>query len=218
MDYTGYMRFLFNKYGTDKSNKHWYDLIYEPCLEKKKNDPINILEVGIHRGASTGAFYEYFPKGQIYAIDLFKRVEQSSIKVLQTERAHSIKTDSTLESTADLIKKEWGEDIKFDFIIDDGAHYPKANRLTFESLFPFLKEDGSYFIEDLWPLHLMTAEELKHGWICGKAEEVYGQHYNYSMDEHNKLLDVINQFKVTHYDNRKRSRNPDSYIIKIENK
>ena len=47
-------------------------------------------------------------------------------------------------SLPNIIKNAWGKHIKFDFIIDDGAHYPEANRLTFENCYPFLKKNGTY--------------------------------------------------------------------------
>ena len=33
---------LFDKYGCDKTRKHKYDRIYEPILERYKNQEINI--------------------------------------------------------------------------------------------------------------------------------------------------------------------------------
>ena len=39
-------------------------------------------------------------------------------------------------SVGTKIRNEW-DDIKFDFIIDDGAHYPEANLKTLRTSFHF---------------------------------------------------------------------------------
>ena len=205
------LREIFNRYNTDKAEKHRYDIVYDSNFRDQRNEEVNVLEIGTFRGASTAAFREYFPKGNIYTIDIFKRVQQNEILVLQQERVYGLKADSMDSDLPNLIKKEWGDDIKFDFIIDDGAHYPLANRLTLENTFQFLKEDGSYYIEDFWPLHLMGENELKHHWLVNRPQE-------YNLNEHKKLLDVLSKYKVEHFDHRGMTRHPDSYVLKVENK
>ena len=203
------LREIFNKHNTDKAVKHRYDIVYDHNFKTKREEEINLLEIGTFRGASTAAFREYFPKGNIYTIDIFKRVKQEEILVLQQDRVYSLKGDSMDSGLPSLIKKEWGDDIKFDFIIDDGAHYPMANRLTLENTFQFLKDDGLYFIEDFWPLHLMEDNELKHHWLVSRPHE-------YNVEEHKKLLDVLSNYKVQSFDHRGLTRQPDSYVIKVE--
>ena len=70
---------LFNKYGCDKSTKHGYDTVYQKLFEPLQDKEINILEVGIFKGASTSAFYEFFPKANIYALDIFVRTKAKLI-------------------------------------------------------------------------------------------------------------------------------------------
>ena len=202
---------IFNIHGTDKAEKHRYDIVYDSCFSDKREEEVNILEIGTFRGASTAAFREYFPKGNIYTIDIFKRVPQDQILALQLNRVHSLKANSMDGALPDLIKQEWGEDIKFDFIIDDGAHYPSANRMTFNNTIQFLKEDGAYFIEDFWPLHLMSPQELRHEWLTKQPNE-------YNMKDQSELMQLLGKYKVEHFDHRGITRQPDSYVLKVEHK
>lgn len=203
------LRDLFNKYGCDKSSKHRYDTVYQKLFEPLQDKEINILEVGIFKGASTAAFYEFFPKANIYALDIFVRTKVEDIKVLQESRCHWLKADSTNPSVRSQVKTAF-PNVKFDIILDDGLHNPKANGQTFENLHPLLKEGGSYIIEDVWPLERMTTTELQHPWLK-KYKERYGQLDN------NMFLAAMDKsgLNITRHDLRATSGQPDSYIIEL---
>ena len=67
-----------------------------------------------------------------------------------------------------------------------------------------------YFIEDVWPLELMNDTELEHQWLQRHPDR-YG-----SMD--NQLfLNTLDQsgLRVLRHDNRKLTKQPDSYIIEL---
>ena len=191
---------FFNKYDCDKAKKHKYDLIYEKFFNSIRYDNINILEIGIFKGNSIQAWLDYFPNATIYGVDIFERVKPENIKILNHPRVKWAKCDSTISNV-----KEW-KDIQFDIIIDDGLHTTEANLKTFNSFKNQLR--GSYYIEDVWPLNIMSNEELNHSWIQIKKD--------YSIEKYNSLLNELNQFgKVEHFDLRKKTMQPDSYIIKI---
>jgi len=200
---------LFDKYQCDKgTEKHHYYKEYETYFKNKRNEPINILEIGTFKGASTRAFHEYFPNATIYTIDIFVRKQPEELHdILSEERVEWLKGDSMNSSLGMKMKKYWG-DVKFDFIIDDGAHYPEANRLTFQNCHPFLKEGGVYFVEDFIPLHLMSLEELKHEWIVKHAER-------YSILEHNKFMTELDKHNYKFYDRRKEIKTIDTFIVAI---
>lgn len=200
---------LFNKYDCDKHRKHRYDTIYEPLFHPLKDKPINFLEVGIYKGASTAAFHDYFPNATFYALDLFVRTKAEDLEVLQRERTHWLKVDSTNPAARTQVMKAF-PGVKFDVIIDDGLHTPKANQLTFETLYPLLNDSGIYIIEDVWPLDRMTLKELDHHWI-----KRYPDRYNQL--DNNMFLATLEKSgkKITHHDLRKISGQPDSYIIEL---
>ena len=206
----GTLREMFDKHGSDKgSKKHKYDRCYEEFFEPVRNDEVNLLEIGCFKGDSTAAFREYFPNGNIYTIDIFERHTAESIDVLKQDRVHWLKHDTMHAGLPHAIRKTWGLDIQFDFIIDDGAHWPIANRLTFENCFDFLKEGGSYFIEDVWMLggEAKSNQVVNNNWVKRRPDR-------YEVTEHFRLMDSIRERgDVDHYDFT--TGYPDGYILRI---
>jgi len=215
----GTLRDLFDLYKCDKgSSKHSYDRVYEPYMEDKKDDQINILEIGCFRAESTAAWLEYFPHATIYTIDIFERTNPNDLEVLKDERVKWMKYDSTNASLPNAIKKAWGQDIEFEFIIDDGAHWPQANRLTFQNCMQFLSKTGSYFIEDVWMLD--KGNTFQQPWVQKNLDR-------YNMGEHIRLMTLLetSNYNLKHYDySREVKKNkkgfteivPDCYILRIQ--
>lgn len=197
---------LFNKHGCDKSSRHKYHLVYERDFSNIQNERINILEIGIFKGNSIKAWLEYFPNAHIYGIDIFTRINPEEIGVLNNDRVHWIRGDSLSDSVVEQVNEAW-PNITFDVIIDDGKHTPEANRLSFKNLSQFLNKNGSYYIEDVWPLDIMTETEMKHQWIQRHQED-------YSVEKMSKFLQEIKGWNVERIDLRAQAK-PDSYIIKI---
>lgn len=198
---------LFNKYKCDKASKHKYHTVYGPELEHLRDKPINILEVGVFKGASTSAWLEHFPQATIYCIDIFTRVHPKNIPVLTDPRVKWLAGDSTNPLVVAEIKQAWPR-IKFDVIIDDGMHTPRANASTLQNLFGFLKNSGIYFVEDVWALEEMTSKELSHPWIQEHSKDI-------NLLENQQFLNLLSDKNVTRFDLRKETKQPDSYIIKI---
>lgn len=198
---------LFAKYRCDKGTKHNYHEVYSKLWESLRDKPINFLEIGVFKGLSTQAFLEYFPKAKFYGIDIFTRLNPEDVPVLNNRRVKWIKGDSMNPNIRSQIKKEW-KDIKFDIILDDGKHTPEANQLTFKNISPFLKDNGMYLIEDVFPLHIMTVKEMNHYWVQKKSDELnYLKFQNFQKQ--------LQGWKVTEYDLRKKSKQPESYIFRI---
>ena len=197
---------IFAKNKCDK-NDHMYYEVYEPHLEPMKEQPIRILEVGIFKGTSMKSWYEYLPNADLYGIDIFTRLKPEDVQILKKDRIHWIQADSMDNSVQDKIIETW-DDVKFDIIIDDGLHTPEANAKTFENLIPFLKNDGVFFIEDVWPLDIMTEAEWKHTWLKQRPEK-------YNMNKWELFEKAIQKYKVKQNDLRKVSGMPDSFIYEI---
>lgn len=198
---------LFNKYGCDKASKHHYDKVYGVEFEAIREEHLAILEVGVFKGESTQAWVDYFPNAKIYGLDVFTRVPMSQIQILNHPRVEALRGSSIDITITEEIRKKW-PGVKFDIIIDDGLHNPRANADTFKHLFPLLKDDGAYYVEDAWPLDKMTISEMKHPWI-----QKYPDRYNALEMEY--FLSIIEQYKVERFDNRKFSGEGDSYIFKV---
>ena len=200
---------LFDKYKCDKTAKHMYDTVYEPLFEKHKDDEINILEIGVFKGASTMALLEYFPNAQIHGIDVFKRVAIPDTVCYGQERVHLMRGDSQNMAIGPRVRSAWGA-IKFDIIIDDAMHTPAANMKTLHACLPLLNDVGTYFIEDVWPLESMTTKQLAHPWLQRNAHA-----YN-ALDNEMFLKSLVNsKKKITRHDLRDKTGQPDSYIIEL---
>jgi predicted O-methyltransferase YrrM len=200
---------LFNKYGCDKTRKHQYDRVYAPVLDTMMNKRINVLEVGVFNGHSTEAFLQYLPMAHMYGLDIFTRTRAEDLPCYTFQRADWIKASSTDPSIGRQLKEKWGN-IKFDVIIDDGLHTPKANMQTFNNLSPFLADDGVYFIEDVFPMEIMTQKELSIDWLMR-----YPDRYNHL--DNNMFLSALDKsnMKIKRHDQRKLTKQPDSYIIEL---
>ena len=89
--------------------------------------------------------------------------------------------------------------------MDDGAHWPEANRLTFKHLSPFLKEGGKYFVEDVWPFDIMDFSDYSHPWIVGAPDKLNPTDYN-------RFLAEISPYEHQLYDVRmKKDWTPSKY-------
>ena len=157
---------LANFYGTDKGtigpNPDWephnYTDIYEAYLARRRQSAITILEIGLGvtgpqwettmvqgrntGGASVKMWYDYFPKAQLYGIDVnpCPYLDNDRIRTFVADQGNPKDLQAFVQAT---------QGIEFDVIIDDGSHRPDHQQISFSLLFKKLKNDGLYFIEDL---------------------------------------------------------------------
>ena len=206
---------LFLKHKCTKGIDLGYDEIYESDFKKLRNEPINILEIGVDQGRSIAVWLDYFPNAKIYAMDIFVRMHESHIKVLKDNRVQHLKIDSTDPDVHNRVA-QWKT--KFDIIIDDGRHTPEANALTFKSVVPFLKTNGIYYIEDIWPIDKMTKIDLKNLGFDFKKQIVWAQKHrkqDFTQSKWKMFIDTLKGYKIEKFDHRKRCKLLDSYIYKI---
>lgn len=175
---------LFNKYGSDKDTNgysHLYSFVFTPL----KDQQLNILEIGIGTmtkgakssmkgympdsykpGASLRAWRDFFPNSQIYGFDIQKDTQFTEERI-QTRLCDSIDPNSVKAVMDEL-------NIKFDIIVDDGWHLDQAQIKTLENFFPYLKDDGIYVIEDIYPgskLNSTTPDVIKK--VIGSYEHFF---------------------------------------------
>tara|TARA_A100001515_G_scaffold85433_2_gene67894 strand:+ start:6300 stop:6938 length:639 start_codon:yes stop_codon:yes gene_type:complete len=149
---------IYEKYDADKRNEfthpvtketvlgHNFVGLYDVILKRFRKKKINFLVLGIG-SVTTGcvrAWSEYFthPKTSIRAADYDKsllemNLDDSRVELLEFDQ----KNDYSIQSLADM---------EYDIIIDDCSHEnPDINR-TIDILFPKLKDDGLYVVEDTY--------------------------------------------------------------------
>lgn len=151
------LRALFNRYGSDKSAFHDYHVVYAALLAEKRNEQLNILEIGLgtnnidipsnmgpngHPGASVRAFREWAPKADIVGADVDTRI------LFREERIECHFVDQTDPQTLADFAAELGPR-RFDLIIDDGIHTPEGSINTLNFAIPLLKEGGTIVVEDI---------------------------------------------------------------------
>ncbi len=109
---------------------------YEDIFKDYKNKPCKILEVGTYKNGFLEWLHEYLPQAELFGMD---------INPIPTNIATVV--DISQRDTRGLI--DFGAlHGPFDVIIDDGAHAVVETTNTFKSLWPRLKSNGTYIVED----------------------------------------------------------------------
>lgn len=121
--------------------QHYFD-IYNNHFNRFRNKSITVMEIGVYHGGSLQMWKKYFgPQANIIGIDIDPRC----MKLLEDQITIEIGDQANREFLRKIIKK-YGP---IDIIIDDGGHFMDQQIISFEELFPALKEDGIYLVEDL---------------------------------------------------------------------
>lgn len=123
---------------------------YETYFAPLADDPVRLLELGVHEGGSLRMWSDYFPNGVIAGIDnLACPVDDDSgrIRVFQGQQQDTEFLDRVAAEVAPG---------GFDIIIDDASHIAEWTKISFWHLFTrHLKPGGLYVIEDwgvgYWP-------------------------------------------------------------------
>ena len=126
---------------TDKVTHHEYHKYYEPVLKPYYNLHGSIVEIGLGTGQSLPMWQNLFKHAHIYGVD--KEYENSG-----NDRYTIYKGDQSNVNDLNDLRKSLTDKNVF-FINDDGSHIPEHQLLTFNTLFPILKEGGIYIIEDI---------------------------------------------------------------------
>lgn len=132
---------IYEKYSApegwgDKGTLHSYIDLYATQMTKRSN--VSVLEIGVEYGHSIAMWQEYFTNSRIYGID----IKSGDIKF---ELDNFVMGDAT---DPEVIKKNFARN-KFDYVIDDGSHRVSDQIAAFDLIFPKMKKNGKYFIEDV---------------------------------------------------------------------
>ncbi|MGK7940516.1 MAG: hypothetical protein AB4062_10290 [Crocosphaera sp.] len=153
---------LATHYNTDKWKSHAYAQHYQKHFEPLRFEKLNILEIGIggyddpnSGGASLKMWRDFFPNSMIYGIDIYDKsgLEEERIKVFQGNQNDPV-------FLKDCVHKVGG----FNIVIDDGCHINSHVITSFKTLFPSLRDEGIYVVEDTqtsyWKKYGGNSEDL----------------------------------------------------------
>jgi ubiquinone/menaquinone biosynthesis C-methylase UbiE len=119
---------------------HYFD-VYTRYFEPYRNKPLNILEIGISHGGSLQMWRKYFgEQANIFAVDInpeCKKFEKEKTKIFIGSQEDEV-----------FLKQLYSQLPELDILIDDGGHTMKQQVVTFENLFPIVKDGGIYLVED----------------------------------------------------------------------
>jgi hypothetical protein len=138
---------------TDKWGSHSYTKHYQRYFQPLKDKRLNVLEIGVggyehsdQGGESLRMWKAYFRKSRIVGIDLHDKTH------FREHRIDIRQCDQTDSEALLRLSREYGG---FDIIIDDGSHMNEHVIKTFQVLFPLLRPNGIYGVEDTqtayWP-------------------------------------------------------------------
>jgi len=147
------LNYLARLYCTDKWGFHWYTQHYERYFAPLRKKPLNLLEIGVggyrhsdRGGESLRMWKAYFRKSRIVGIDIYDKSQFSECRVDIRQ------CDQTDAAALTKLSDEYGG---FDIIVDDGSHLNEDVIKTFHILFPLLRANGIYVVEDTqtsyWP-------------------------------------------------------------------
>ena len=154
---------LAESYRVDKCPAilHDYTPTYNKVLHPLKNSINLVLEIGIGNsglmepicgpnykpGASLRMWRDYFPNARIVGCDILDSVIFNENRI-DTYVANQSDKDSLLSLVTEDINSESGY---IDLIIDDGSHGENDQRISFETLWQFVRPNGGlYIIEGIW--------------------------------------------------------------------
>jgi len=146
------------KYDTDKSSQrnnvtdyrhcHPYTLFYEGLFKNKKDEPLNIAELGILDGGSLLMWKEYFTNSEIYGFEYNIELINNFKQNFNNDRINIFNIDVTNEYSIENAFSELN--ILYDIIIEDTTHQFEDQIRVIENTYKYLKPGGILIIEDIF--------------------------------------------------------------------
>jgi hypothetical protein len=149
MSESGFLHRHFLNNGDKRLHKwlHYFD-IYERHFARFRDNPIKMLEIGVHGGGSLDMWKAYLhPESTIIGIDITPECAQYA--------GGNIEIHIGSQDDAKFLEKVADQYGQFDIVLDDGSHVNSHVIKTFEVLYPRVAHDGVFMVEDMhtsyWP-------------------------------------------------------------------
>ena len=120
---------------------HYFD-VYHRHFQQFRGRPVTVLEFGVFHGGSLQMWKHYFgPDARIVGVDI-----NPACKALEEEQIEVVIGDQEDRAFLAGLRDGLGT---VDIVIDDGGHTMAQQIATFEELFPAVRSEGVYLVEDL---------------------------------------------------------------------
>ncbi|KKM71340.1 hypothetical protein LCGC14_1431640 [marine sediment metagenome] len=141
----------YQKYVTSKWEQSMLD-VYEIIFDHLKHAPIDMLEIGVYAGESMRYFRDYFTHADTRLVGADRNPPTKYGGIAPEGYTLEI-GDQGNSAFRQRLADTYGP---FDIIMDDASHDLKLTNDTFDQLWPYVKPEGFYIIED------MPYEEMHH--------------------------------------------------------
>jgi len=195
-----------------KTDKGWrgYLSTYDKYFSPIRDQSLKILEIGIYKGGSLKMWKEYFPKSIIFGIDI------NNNSIFNENRIICKQANQGSRKDLQFVVNEIGDNI--DIIIDDGSHIMNHQQISLGFLFPFLKPNGFYVIEDIHTSFfekgygINTERSNTTYWLLKNYQNKISIESQYMTKEENIYLKhniescyVYEKYEQSHRDNRNKT-------------
>jgi hypothetical protein len=136
-----YAHFVANRAGAILDKWVHYFPIYTRHLERFRDRPVRVLEVGVYRGGGLDMWSRYLgPQARLVGLD----IDEAAVRAVHGRFAVEL-GDQQDPEVLRALERQYGP---FDVIIDDGGHTMEQQIATAETLFPLLSDGGVLIVED----------------------------------------------------------------------
>jgi predicted O-methyltransferase YrrM len=146
------------KYDTDKSSQrsnithyrhcHPYTLFYDSLFKNRRNEPLQIAELGILYGGSLLMWKDYFKHATIYGFEYNDKLIDKFKRNCDNDRITLAKID--VKNKDSIIHAFRTLHVTYDIIIEDTTHKFEDQIRVIEQVYHYLKPGGILIIEDIF--------------------------------------------------------------------
>lgn len=162
----------FRRWGngaTDKYFTHNYTRYYDVHLHSIRKRVKKVLELGLLNGASLALWRDYFPRAELFGVDIEpERWKKFAGNLPNSKIMVGSETDPAFMRTVATAGP-------FDLIVDDASHDPLLQRQAFKALWPAVRQYGYYVIEDVFRGYDGGESQKPPGLPLGFEQHIYSQ-------------------------------------------
>lgn len=170
-----YAYFLAHRSGGALDKWVHYFPVYHRHLERFRDRPVRVLEIGVYRGGGLAMWQHYLgPEATVVGLDVDPAAKDAAGPGFTVELGD--------QADPEVLRRVHARYGPFDVVIDDGGHTMVQQRTTVETLFPLLAEDGVLLVEDC---HTSYWPEYEGGrgragtfveWVKDRLDDLHANH------------------------------------------